>query len=399
MHVLRLCSTYEAPPEALRRSSGFDVIGGMQVHTARLTEELDAGGVEQTVITAYRPGAPRVQRIGARSRVLRVGVPIRRARQLYGVAAVRTVATTHGIDLVHVHLGEDLAIAPLARWATSRFRAPLIATVHCSLEHTFIASDLRSSMLRAVGGPVHDRLLRAARTILVLSERLAQALIASGVPRSRIRVIPLGIELTSTPTARPASMGERRWVVYAGRIVREKGVRELVSAFGMLRAEGAGLLVLGDGPERASLEAVARGSDNADRVRFVDPVPHPDVRAYLEHADVVVVPSWFEERGRVVLEAMSAGTPVVASRTGGMTASVRHEANGLLVPPRDPRALASAIDRLLGDRGLAASLAEAGRESVAGHGTRRLADATLAAYGAVLERRATERPLRLPDAS
>lgn len=400
MHVLRLCSVYEAPPKALGRSSGFDVVGGMQVHTARLTEKLDAAGVEQTVLTAYRPGAPRAQRIGTRSQVYRVGLPIRRVRQLYGFAAVRTVARTQGIDLVHVHLGEDLAIAPLARWAAARSGTPLVATVHCSLEHTLVGSDRRSTVLRLVGRPVHARLLRAARAILVLSERLARALIASGVPRSHVRVIPLGIELASAPTARPASMVERRWIVFAGRLVREKGVRELVSAFGMVRAEDIGLLVLGDGPERASLEAAARASGLADRVRFVHAVPHPDVRAYLAHADVVVLPSWFEERGRVVLEAMSAGTPVVASHTGGVTASVRHEANGLLVPPRDPHALASAIERLLSDRALAASLAEAGRESVAGHGTRELADATLAAYEAALERPAVfAHPLRYMDAS
>ena len=141
MRVLRLCSVYEAPPESFTRSAGFDAIGGMQVHTARLTEALDARGVGQTVITAYRPGAERVQLVSVRSRVIRAGMPIRRFRQLYGAASVREIGRTGGVELVHVHLGEDLAIVPLALWAAWRAGVPLVATLHCSLAHTVAGHD------------------------------------------------------------------------------------------------------------------------------------------------------------------------------------------------------------------------------------------------------------------
>ena len=393
MRVLRLCSVYETPPEALTRTGGFDAIGGMQVHTARLTAGLDALGVEQTVITAYRPAAPRVQNVGDRSRVVRAGVPVRRFRQLYGVAAVPEVARAGGVDIVHVHLGEDLAIVPLARWAAWRSRAPLVVTVHCSMAHTLVRHDVRSAMLRAVGGPTQTRLLRSASAVLVLSDHLADRLVASGIPRSRVRAVPLGIDLGEDgPLPRPASMDGRRWVVYAGRLVREKGVRELVAAFGMLPASDVGLLIVGDGPDRASLEAAAQGLAEADRIRFVGAVRHADVRPYLQHADLVVVPSWYEERGRILLEAMATGTPVVAARTGGIPATVRHGVNGLLVPPRVPERLAAAIDRLLGDHRLAGSMGAAGRMMASGHGIGALADATLAAYEVELGRAAERRP-------
>ena len=384
VRVLRLCSVYEAPPEAFRRSVGFDAIGGMQVHTARLTEALDARGVGQTVITAYRPGAERVQLAGVRSRVVRVGLPIRRFRQLYGLAAVREIAASGRVDLVHVHLGEDLAIVPLARWAASRARVPLVATVHCSLGHTLVGHDARSSVLRVVGGPVQSSLLRSADALLVLSDRITDELVASGVPGARIRVVPLGIRLdTDRPPARPESMDARRSIVYAGRLVREKGVRELVAAFGALAAADAGLVIVGDGPDRAALESAARGLASGHRIRFVGAVAHTRIGAYLRHADLVVLPSWYEERGRVLLEAMAVGTPVVATRTGGIPATVQDGLNGLLVAPRDPRRLAAAIDRVLGDEGLAASLAAAGRAVASEHGIEALADATFAAYAEV----------------
>lgn len=401
MRVLRLCSVYEAPPKALTGSRAFDVIGGMQVHTARLTAGLDALGVEQTVITAYRPGAPRVQQVGARSRVIRTGAPIRRFRQLYGVASVPEVLRVGDVDLVHVHLGEDVAIVPLARWAASRAGGlPLVATVHCSVRHTLVGHDPRSAIIRAIGGPAQSRLLRAASAVLVLTDRLAERLVATGIPASRVGVIPLGIDLDhggSLP--RPASMDGGRWIVYVGRLVREKGVRELLEAFGRLSVNGTGLLIVGDGRDRAALEIAAERIGAVGRVRFVGAVPHASVRPYLEHADVVVLPSWYEERGRVLLEAMGAGTPVVATRTGGIPATVSDGENGLLVPPRDPAALATAIARVLGDDALAASMGAAGRATAAEHGIDALVGTTLATYEAVLHRAVEPRRASLPQVS
>jgi glycogen synthase len=383
MRVLRLCSVFEAPVASLRRSATFDVVGGMQVHTARLTAALDGLGVEQTVLTAYRPFAPRTERIGLRSTVHRVGFPVRHLRQLFGVAAVPRVRGAGRPDLVHVHLGEDLAIVPLARWAAARAGVPLVATVHCSLGHTLAAHDLRSASLRVIGGPLQIRLLRNADAVLALTDRAVELLAASGVARSRLRSVSLGIEddpARSSP--RPSEMADgRSWVVYAGRLVREKGVRELVEAVG--RIPEVGLVVVGDGPDRAGLQAAA-GRLAAGRVRFVGPRVNAEVQPYLRHADVVVLPSWFEERGRVLLEAMAAGTPVIAARSGGTVASVRDGENGLVVPPRAPEALAAAIRRVISDEGLAAALAAGGRATAATQTVSALADDTLDTYRAVL---------------
>jgi glycosyltransferase involved in cell wall biosynthesis len=194
--------------------------------------------------------------------------------------------------------------------------------------------------------------------------------------------VSLGVDLDARDVHRPAAMDRRPLVVYAGRLVPEKGVRELIEATASLPE--VGLVIVGDGPERRALEATAAALGATDRIRFVGAVAHADVPRYLRHADVVVAPSWFEERGRVVLEAMAAGTPVIAARSGGVAASIEDGVNGLLVAPRSPQALAAAIARVLSDEHLAASLAAAGRRTASTQPLSSLVADTVDTYRAVL---------------
>jgi glycosyltransferase involved in cell wall biosynthesis len=115
---------------------------------------------------------------------------------------------------------------------------------------------------------------------------------------------------------------------------------------------------VGDGPERTALEREAKRIGVGDRLRFVGFVAHDRLPAVLAHADMLVLPSLYEELGTVLLEAMQAGLPVVASKTGGIPDGV----NGMFVPPGDPEALARAIDRLLADRDLACRLSEGAKD-------------------------------------
>ena len=388
MRVLRLCSVYGPATLPIGEGRGFDVVGGMQVHTTLLTAALDDRGIRQTVMTAYRPEAARVESLGRHAQVLRRGVPARRFRQLYAVSSIPDIARLKDVDLVHVHLGEDLAIMPLGVWAAKETHARLVVTVHCSLRHTLVSHDLRTALLRSLGGAIELRLLRAAAAVMVLNDRLVPRLEAVGVPRSELHLLPLGIDLDALRRshARPASMDGRRWIVYAGRVVRAKGVRDLIDAFARLTSPDVGLLVVGDGDDSASVASIARRAGLERNVRFVGMVPHTDIPAYLHHADVVVLPSWYEERGRILLEAMAAGAPVVATRTGGIPATVTDGENGILVPPRDPDRLAVAIERVLGSQDLAASLVARGRVTASGHGVEALVEATLRAYRSALGR-------------
>jgi glycosyltransferase involved in cell wall biosynthesis len=142
----------------------------------------------------------------------------------------------------------------------------------------------------------------------------------------------------------------------------------------------AALVVLGGGPERAALEALARDLGVADAL--VLPGRVGDVPALLERAEIVVHPARWEGFGLALLEAMLAARPVVAARVSAVPELVAHGETGLLVPPDDPRALAAALAGLLRDPERARRLGEAGRErarsefSVAG-----MADRTAQLYG------------------
>src|SRR5215207_8454354 len=177
--VLRLCSVFEPPVTALTGAGArYDPVGGMQSHTGQLTRALDACGVAQTVVTAWRPGAARSERLGGRSRVVRLGGPVRRFRQLYAPAAALVMPRlATGTDLVHVHLGEDLAVVPLGLLA-SRRRRPLVLTVHCSLRHTLRPTGGRGLVLSTAGAALESVGERRADAVIVLTRRLADRLLA-----------------------------------------------------------------------------------------------------------------------------------------------------------------------------------------------------------------------------
>jgi glycosyltransferase involved in cell wall biosynthesis len=183
------------------------------------------------------------------------------------------------------------------------------------------------------------RVLRGARVVIAASSALADA--ARRLGAADVRVIPSGVDV-------PAEVGEEAdppEVLYAGRLSEEKGVLELVEA-----ASGLNLVVAGDGPLRGRVPH-ARGF-----------VPHDELQRLYARAAVVACPSRREGFGVTCLEAMAHARPVVASAVGGLRDLVVDGETGLLVPPRDPRALREALDHLLGDRELRRRLGAAARE-------------------------------------
>jgi len=366
IRVLRLCSVFEPPPSALvGRGVKFDPIGGMQNHTAELTRALDRRGVVQTVLTTRPPTAPRLQRLGDHARVIRLGLPIRRFRQLYGPqAAILAPILAAQADVVHVHLGEDLAVLPVGAAAARLHHLPLVLTVHTSLRHTLDASDLRSAVLKTVGGPIERWGEHSAEAVLIITSRLFRLLVSDGVDENRLHLIPPGVNplLFEGPFEDPFSGVGRPRVLFVGRLAPQKGVGTLVEAAGLLEHPSAQVLLVGDGPQRKALEREAKRLGVGDRLRFEGFVAHDQLPAAMAHADVLVLPSLYEELGTVLLEAMQAALPIVASKTGGIPDVIEDGVNGLLVPPGDPEALARAIDRIFSDGDLARRLSEGAQQ-------------------------------------
>ncbi|MCV2488164.1 glycosyltransferase [Geodermatophilus sp. YIM 151500] len=372
------------PPGTAR----FDPIGGMQNHTACLTRALDGQGCAQTVLTSRLAGPRGTARLGRAALVHRTGVPVPVLRQLWALAALpRALRRGRPVDVVHAHQGEDVATLVLGRLAAHRHRCPLVVTVHCSVRHTLRGGSLRARLLRLVGGELERRTLRRADAVVVLTARTAAELARDGVPAERISVIPSGFDpelFAAAGRAGARAIAGRPRIGYVGRLAAQKRADLLVEAFGRM-TEDADLLVVGDGPDRPRVEAAAAATgDAAARITLAGFVEHSAVPGVLALLDVLVLPSAYEEMGSVLVEAMAAGLPVVASDVGGIPEVVADGRTGLLVPPGDAGALAAALDRITGDAGLRARLAAGARARAAEYGWPRLAERVAEVYARVL---------------
>ena len=386
LRVLRLCSVFEPPPGppspwAVR----FDPIGGMQNHTATLTRALDARGVRQRVVTARRPGAPARQSLGEHSLVHRVGLPVPVMRQFHSLpAAILVERLARQASLIHAHLGQDLAIVPIAATAAHRHGVPWILTIHESLAHTYVGDGLRGAIMRHLGGRLERAGTARADAVIVLTPRQARLTAGDGVADERIHVIPPGVVAVDPGAVNrpPKRVDGRPVVLFVGRLSPQKGVRYLIEAAARMTRADFVIRLVGDGPERPELEALVDRLRLAERVRFDGFVAHDDVAAIMAAADVLVLPSVAEEFGSVLVEAMQAGLPVVATRTGGIADAVGDA--GVLVPPRDPAALAAAIERLFADGAERQRLSALARRRAGEHDWELLADRILALYRKVV---------------
>jgi glycosyltransferase involved in cell wall biosynthesis len=342
-------------------------VGGPASHAPALAEALlEAGHTVEVVTTADRTPAPRPYplRWVARGRP----APL---RHLAVVREVRSAA--RGADRVYATtmvrraaLGAALARRPLV--------VKLVADEAYERERRAGRFAGTLEQFQAERGGLRVRLLRATRTAAL--RRASRVL----VPSAYLRAIALGWGLDparTTVVANPApevpvhptrdearaALGIEGFALgVAGRLTEQKALEDTLAA--LARVPRVALLVLGDGPERAALERRAAQLDVSDRVRFLGAGTRDDVIVLFRAVDAALLTSAWENLPHTLLEALAAGTPVIATAVGGIPEVVRDGENGLLVPPRDVAAAASAIDRLVRDEVLRASLAAAAAPSV-----------------------------------
>lgn len=213
---------------------------------------------------------------------------------------------------------------------------------------------------------------RAATRVIAPSRYSAGLVTGWGVDPGRVRVIYNALDhapfanLPAREAARRAlGLGAGPLIVTVARLAPWKNVEALIRVLPLAqsRAPGAQLLIVGDGPMRAELEALARRLP-AGGVTFAGAQPAERVRLYLRAADVFALYSRYEGLPHVLLEAMAAGTPALVSPAGGNAEVIEHGRNGLIVPLDDDRALADAVVALLTDRRLAGALAASAQASL-----------------------------------
>ncbi len=179
-----------------------------------------------------------------------------------------------------------------------------------------------------------------------------------------IDVISLGAPAPRFTPATRAELGLEPGVVYlatVGRLVRRKNLSSLVAALSRLGRDEVQLLIIGDGPEQSALEAQAQQLGVAQRIQFRGFVPEETKYQLLQAADVFVLPSLHEAFGLVYLEAMHCGLPVVAGRPGGQEDYLSDGRTGFLVPHADIDALVAALQRLVIDPELRATMSQYNR--------------------------------------
>jgi glycosyltransferase involved in cell wall biosynthesis len=213
----------------------------------------------------------------------------------------------------------------------------------------------------------------ATELFVAITEAARRALLLEGVPNEKIVVQPVGVDRrVFHPTVRDQSL-RREWavpdgwttVLYCGRLIREKGVLDLVRA--MARLPRTVLVLAGQGPERRRLESAALRLGVHDQLRFVGAVAYGEMPRLYSAADVFCLPSVStpycqEQFGMVLVEAMACGVPVVTTATGSIPEVVGGAA--VVVPPYAPDAIADAIGGLIGDPHRGAALIEYGLQQV-----------------------------------
>ena len=221
-------------------------------------------------------------------------------------------------------------------------------------------------------GPVLRRIVRGSDAVTAISTYTAERL-KRQVPGADPAIIPFGATVeprADLPAAR-ADADAPFELLFVGRLVERKGVHLLLEALAMLPRERRLVLrVVGDGPERARLEAQAERLGLGDRAVFHGFVTREELQARMAACDCFVLPAVVDAKGDteglgvVLLEAMSYGKPTIASAAGGITDIVRDGRSGLLVPPGDARALAGAIARMMDDPARAREMGMHGRDDV-----------------------------------
>jgi glycosyltransferase involved in cell wall biosynthesis len=335
--------------------------GGPLEHALVLSRGLVEQGVRVDAVCATGSAAERFAAAGARALL----IPLR--HQLDAAGAVRVRRALAGADVVHA---QDRRSGLWTR-ALPVSGARLVYTVH-GLPDPYLPPpagvERPGPVPRLMYEGVDGLLARRADALITPSRAFAELLTTRlNVPAGKLRVIPNGVE-----PAEPLTPGAAVGTLSALEPV--KGVGLFVDAARRLDRD-VPFVVFGTGSEEDSLRARAGG-----RIEFPGRVPS---RAALGRLAVLVLPSLIENCPMALLEAMAAGVPAVAARVGGVP-EVAPEGTALLVPPRDPGALADAIGALLDDPVLARAQADAARAHVREHLSARLmTERTLALYEAL----------------
>jgi len=386
MRTLHL--SWEFPPR---------VIGGIASHVFDLSRALVRRGLEVHVMTCGFPFAKSYENIDGvnvhRFEAYATGDSFSgwalRMQKNMEISSSDLIQGVGGFDVIHAH---DWLSGVAGIGLKHLYRKPLITTMH-STEYgrrTGIHNDLQAS-IHEIEGWIANESWRIITCSYYMRSHVAWCF---RIPEDKVCVIPNGVDVTKFSFSfnywevrnRFAHESERI-LLFAGRLVPEKGLDTLIKALPMIFSGGSNVkvVVVGEGPQKEAYQRMVDDFGLHGKVFFAGHVDDWTLRALYRVADVTVVPSKFEPFGIVALEAMAAHCPLVTTSAGGLNEIVDSCGTGLKVPIDDPNALAGAILRIVRDVGFKNHVVEnAYRKCLWNYNWDKIAEWTGGVYDAVL---------------
>ena len=360
---------------------GGSVTGGMNIYVLELSRELANAGHSVDLFTRREDAAPRIERLAPNLRLIRIDAgpsqPLEKDEMpafvpdfVNGVRSL--IEETEGAyDVVHSHYWQS--------GLAGREIAEGLNVPHVMMFHTLgeVKNRARTSEMESSQRIDGERALVASADVVMTASSHERELLQRyyGADARRLETIPCGVDLDLFhPLDKAQSRRELGFdaeapiLIWVGRLEKLKGVDILIQALAQLDERDFTLVLVG-GDDRAAefkedLRSQAAEAGIADNIRFAGAVPHDRLPLYYSAADVCVVPSYYESFGLVAVEAMACGTPVVASRVGGLVSTVTDGVTGYLIPWRCPEPFAEKLEVILNNPELRANFSVSARQSV-----------------------------------
>jgi len=389
--------TFHACPLA---APGQGKSGGMNVYVRQLAAALGNMGMPIDIFTReHADVVNRIEHIGPNVRVvhLKAGEPDTHIEGLYAelpgfLDRLNAFREEEGLeyDVIHSHYWLS---AWIGRELSQVLNVPHVVTFHTL---GLIKMQSRAGEVEQVERPVIEtEVMATVDRIIAFSPHERDAMVRLyAADASKVSLVPCGVDLSvfrpldqKTVRNRLGLNGEKI-LLYVGRVEPLKGLDLLVETAAQMDSEdGVRMMVVGadanGGQEMDRVKQLAKERNLEDQIDFIGQVDHLELPLYYNAADVCVVPSYYESFGLVALESMACGTPVVATRVGGLSTIIQHGRTGYLKPWRCPDAFANSVEMLISSDSLQQSMGEAARQRAEAMGWHNVAEMMWSEYSAL----------------